>query len=1147
MPEPVPTFQSLPTEYRKLVHLAEERHGISIAPLRALSGGWSGAILYLVRVASVDSGGVEHLILKLDRKHPKASADEITRHRAVQEGSPPSFARDHIPELAFDRVEADGALAIFYTIAGQSLRNCRTLSSYRRQPRLQRLFAATNSYLLEEWNADFAFETVPHPQELMEGWLGFRLEAGQKIERFLQEACGLPAGTPGFLVEGNLLPNPLRYARDPASWGSIRSMDVAVGRQHGDLNTNNVLASFSRQGQELEGYYLIDFAQFKENKPLLFDHRYLEMSYLVHVLSDSSLSAVVDLINRYSEHAVLPPDETPIELAGVNAAVREARTTFGHWVHEKHPSLADDLWGQYWLAGAAAGLSFCHKTAMADEHRLAGLIYGAANLKQYFNHFDLPLPTEAAQLYAEGQKDDLAGERIRPSRALQHNLPAPLTEFVGRMREMEEIRELLLRPEVHLVSLTGPGGTGKTRLALEAARGLLDRFPQGVYFVDLAGIRDPALVVPTTAHTLDLREGSGQSPLEKLKDYLADREVLLLLDNFEQVAAAAVDLAELLSAAPGLKVVVTSRVPLQLRGEHEYPVSSLEMPPELDLALDETLTYESVMLFHQQAKAVQPRFEITEDNRSAVVEICRRLDGLPLAIEIAAARIKMLTPDALLGRLDQSLAFLVSPARDMPDRQRTLRGTIDWSYQLLEAEVQRLFARLGIFAGGFTLEAAQAICRSMEEEEVFDGVETLLNNSLLRQVDSATEELRFDMLQTIREFALEKAEQAGIMAELEGAHCGYFTQLAGSGMEGGIYGPDSVLWMKIYDQEHDNYRQAMSWALQHPDDGAEPLMVMMTQLSWFWYRYGYLQEGSEWTERALEATEAGGASPGRAFALAARGSLALWSGDLLIAAQRTREAMEMAQRLDLELVVAICKMTYGTTLVNQGRDKEAYAHLVDSVELYDGLDQRWLKGTALVHLANVSLGLGDPEQALDWLDRARPLLNTTGDVWTMAFGLGNYGEVARAQGDYEKAEEFYRRTEALYKQADSKGDQARLITALGYIALHRGEDEEAKTSFLESLDEFRKLGNVRGIAEALAGVAVLAAELGEQMWAAPLLSAAEARLKDLDGVWWPADRVEIDRAKERMGNALGEDYQALWAQGQLMPLEQAIEYAERGW
>jgi predicted ATPase/Tfp pilus assembly protein PilF len=1149
MPESVLSFQSLPPEYQRVIQLAEEENEIAISPLQELAGGWSGAIIYLVRVASTDSGSVEHLILKLDRKRPMSSSDEISRHERVQEKSPPEFTRLHIPDLAYDRVEADNALAIFYSIAGQSLHNFRTLSSYRRQSRLETLFSATYHFLLDEWNADLTFEQVDYPQHLLKRWLGFRLDAGQNIETFLSEVCQLHPEIPGFIVQGSVLPNPLHYARQSESWGDVRSCDAVVGLQHSDLNTNNILAKFSRLGYELEGYYLIDFALFKENMPLLYDLRYLEMSYLVHTISKGVYTSVVDMICRFSEHDILEADQIQIEMAGVNAAIRAGRMAFEDWVRDNHPSLHDDLWGQYWLAGAAAGMSYCHKAGQADEIRLAGLIYAAANLKQYLNLFGIPMPAEANQLYAEGSIGGVSvtGEPLAsPVGKVVHNLPAPPTKFIGRVTSLEKVTDLLLRPEVRMVTLTGPGGTGKTRLSLEAGRGLLDRFPDGVFFIDLAQISDPSLVASTTAHTFDIREGGGRPPLETLKDYLAAKEMLLIFDNFEQVTGAAPDVSQLLATAPGLKALVTSRVPLQLRGEHEYPVSPLDTPPDTHQSVDEILEYESVALFRQQARTIRPNFEINEGNRDAVVEICRRLDGLPLAIEIAAARIKMLTPQALLKRLDQSLNLLVGGALDLPDRQQTLRRTIDWSFELLEPQVQTIFTRLGIFAGGFNLEAAEEICKPIDEMDVFAGVESLLNNSMLRQVRSITDEPRFDMLQMIREYALEKASQAGIMAEIHWAHLDVFTQLMVSAMTGGVFGAESVLWLQRYEEEHDNFRLALSWALEHPDEGIQPVITMMTQLTWFWYRYGHLQEGSEWTERILVATEGMGESPARALALAVRGYLALWSGDLTVSAQRTREAVEMCQKLNFDLGLSMAKLSYGTTMVNQGQHKEAYPHLVDAVELYDQINQPWMKGTTLVHLANVSLGMGDPQQAIQWLDMAMPYMMQSGDVWSMAFALNNYGEVARAQGDYEKAEEFYRRTEELYEQADAKGDQARLVHTFGYIAQHKGNFKEARSLFLESLDDFRELGNHRGIAECLAGLAALATESGKYEWAAPLLSAAESQMKAFDGAWWPADCVEIDRAKDRIQSALGDEYEELWVRGQSMGVEEAIAYAING-
>jgi len=1146
MPESVISFNSLPPEYQRIIQIAEEKHEIAIAPLQELAGGWSGAIIYLVRVASTDSNKVQHLVMKLDRKRPTSSSDEISRHKAVQENSPPEFAKNHIPNMAYERVETEEALAIFYAIAGQSLHSYRTLSSYRRQSRIEALFSVTNHVLLDDWNIDLTFEQFDHPQDLLKRWLGFRLEPGQKIEAFVRETCHLSPDIPGFIAQGNVLPNPLHYARTPEIWGEVRPGDAIVGLQHSDLNTNNILAKFSRQSDEPEGYYLIDFALYKENMPLLYDQRYLEMSYLVHSISRGAASSVMDLIYRYGEHDILDSDQINIEMAGANAAIRSGRVAFANWVRDNHPSLHDDLWGQYWLAGTAAGLSYCHKAGQANEVRLAGLIYAAANLKRYFAMFGLPMPGEASQLFAEGRVEAAARTGAPQPPAVQkpqHNLPASPTNFIGRKTELAELNDLLQRPDVRLISLTGPGGTGKTRLSLEAGRANLDLFPDGVYFIDLAQIWDPSLVSPTIAHTLGIREGGGQPPLETLKGYLGNKDMLLIFDNFEQVTAAAPDVAELLTSAPGIKIIVTSRILLRLRGEQEYPVSPLEVPADLRKPGEDILKYESIALFRQQARSVQPRFEITAENRSAVVEICRRLDGLPLAIEIAAARTRMLPPRGILKRLDQSLSLLVGGPKDLPDRQQTLRQTIDWSYELLEVGEQELFARLGIFAGGFTLDAAEEICKGLDID-VFSGIETLLNDSLLRQVQSVSDEPRFDMLLTIREYALEKAEEAGIMTDLRWAHCGYFTEMATNNTVEVSFGTSaSGMWLQRYDEESDNFRAALSWAFEHPEEGITAVITMMTQLTWFWYRYGHLQEGSEWTERALAATEMMGDSPARALALVGRAYLAMWSGDLVVSDKLAQEAVKISQRISFDQGLSWAELAYGTTLINQGKDKDAYPHLVDAVELYDEQEQSWMKGVTLVHLANVSLGMGDSAQAIKWLDMAMPVLKGSGDQWGMAFGLNNYGEVARALGDYDRAEEFYRQTEALYALADAKGDQARLVHTFGYIAQHKGDYEGAKALFLQSLSDFRELGNHRGIAECLAGLAALAAEQENYEWAAPLLGAAEKQLTSFGGDWWPADRVEIERASERMQAALGDTYQELWTRGQSMAVEDAIHYA----
>ncbi|HVN15129.1 MAG TPA: hypothetical protein VMT73_05260, partial [Anaerolineales bacterium] len=422
MPEPTTDFQSLPEDYQNIIRLAQDAHNIAIMPLELLVGGWSGAVVYLVSVSWNETKRVEHCILKLDRKSKNAKSDEVTRHNAVMSKSTPEFARDHIAELVFDRVEREGTLAIFYRIAGQSLLKYRPLSKHERQNQLKTIFTKTNSVLLAEWNSAQNFEQAIHPQKVLETWLGFRLDAGGNIEKFLQTTCRVKPDTTGLLINGHIFPNPLLYARKPEAWGKTRPIDIAIGLIHGDLNTNNILVKFAEDNETLEGYYLIDFALFKDQMPLLYDQRYLEMSYLIHAMKQASFAKCVNLITLLAVADAPDPYKAPIEMSGVSAIIGSARSAFAEWVDANHPSLRDDLWGQYWLAGVAAGLAYCHKAGQPDEQRLAGLIYAAANLRRYATVFNLPLPTDVELLFDENQTDKDSPGVLQGGKP-KHNLP----------------------------------------------------------------------------------------------------------------------------------------------------------------------------------------------------------------------------------------------------------------------------------------------------------------------------------------------------------------------------------------------------------------------------------------------------------------------------------------------------------------------------------------------------------------------------------------------------------------------------------------------------------------------------------------------------------------------------------------------------
>ncbi|HSH81837.1 MAG TPA: adenylate/guanylate cyclase domain-containing protein, partial [Herpetosiphonaceae bacterium] len=482
---------------------------------------------------------------------------------------------------------------------------------------------------------------------------------------------------------------------------------------------------------------------------------------------------------------------------------------------------------------------------------------------------DLIRPEHVFQLVAPDLPSDFPPLRTLENRP--NNLPLQLTPFIGRERELAAVCERLLDVTTRLVTLTGPGGTGKTRLALQVAADLLDHFANGVWFVDLAPIADPSLLVSTIATALGVRETGGQSLLDSLKAYLREKQLLLVLDNFEQITAVADQVAALLAAAPALKVLVTSRVPLHVRGEHEYAVPPLPLPDRAaGTSPDRLSQYEAVRLFIDRARDVQAAFAVTNTNAPAVAEICHRLDGLPLAIELAAARVKLLSPEAILQRLDRPLKLLSGGARDLHTRQQTLRATIDWSYNLLAPKEQTLFRRLGVFTGGFDLAAVDAVCGTGDEAgDVFDTVAALVDNSVVRPVETLDGEPRFTVLETIREYALERLEAAGETGGLRRHHVEYFLLLAERGdLE--LRGPNELAWLNRLETEHDNLRAALQWTLDQRE--AELGLRLVGALTLFWRYRGHWSEGHAWLERLLAVGDA--AAPAvRARALAGAGNI----------------------------------------------------------------------------------------------------------------------------------------------------------------------------------------------------------------------------------------------------------------------------------
>jgi len=771
------------------------------------------------------------------------------------------------------------------------------------------------------------------------------------------------------------------------------------------------------------------------------------------------------------------------------------------------------------------------------------LIYAAVNLKRYIKTFKLSLPTQVENLYDENLPESDSPGGIPHIKKLRHNLPAQPTPFIGRTKQVAAIKELLLSADTYLVTLMGPGGTGKTRLSLQVAQELLDQFPDGVYFVPLADDTNADQFISRVAQQLAVREG-GRPLLENIKDYLRDKKLLLVMDNFEQLVSAAPAVAEILAAAPHLKIITSSRIALNLHGEREFPVPPLDLPPaENESALENLIENESVILFVGRAQAVHPNFVLTEDNASDVAEICRRLDGLPLALELAAARVKLLQPRAIRSRLDDQLKLLTGGARDLPSRHQTLRNTLEWSYNLLNEDEKKLYARLSVFVGGFTFEAAEAICNAEGNLDILEVLTALVNNSILRQENTADGEPRFGMLETIRAYAVERLADSGEMETLRAQHAQYFGNEVANHIGFNIYTAKAFHWLNWLEREHDNIRATLTWSLTAPG-GIELGAGMVNILFWFWYRRGYFSEGRMWADKILASAALQADSIPRAFALLSSGLLAIWQGKQDIGLAHMEESLAIVQKAGDEQWLAFLFMGKAVALLNMGQDSAAQPLLEESHKKFKEQNIAPFHAITLVHLGNVELGLGHREQAQIYHEEALGVARIIGESWLIAFALNNLGEVARTQGQFDEARKYYEESETLLRASGDRGDVARLVHSLGYIAQHEEELEVAESQFRKSLTMFRRLGNRRGMAECMAGLAGLKARQGQTVWGTTMLSAAESVLKITGGAWWPADRVEVERNRAMLKSALSdEDFKKAWKTGEAMTIDQALNFA----
>jgi predicted ATPase/class 3 adenylate cyclase len=726
-----------------------------------------------------------------------------------------------------------------------------------------------------------------------------------------------------------------------------------------------------------------------------------------------------------------------------------------------------------------------------------------------------------------------------------HNLPIQLTSFIGREREILEVKRLL--GAARLVTVTGSGGAGKTRLALQVAAELLEQYPDGVWVVELAALSDHALVPNAVVSTLNISEQRGRPLTETLIEYVRPKALLFIVDNCEHLLVACAELTgSLLRSCPNLRLLATSREPLGIPGEIIWQIPSLSVPDSRSKpSLDDLTQYEAVRLFAERAATSAPAFGISADNVRAVVQVCQRLDGIPLAIELAAARVKVLTVEQIANRLDDRFRLLTGSARSVLPRQQTLLATMDWSHDLLSDKERALLRRLSVFAGGCTLEAVEGVCsgNGIAAGDVLNVLAQLVDKSLV-VAETRGGEARYRLLETVRQYARDRLAESHEMTEVQNRHLDWYRALA-EHAEPKLRGPEQKAWLERLEVEHDNIRAALDWSGKE-SGSAEAGLRLAGSLSWFWFMHGHAQEGRQRLERALSAG-AGGSAPARAKALAGTGIIARRQGEYQRAQAALEESLVLSQEMGDHWGIGFSLHHLGHVADEAISYDQAKARFHESLAAFRAAGDNWGVAASLNCLGEAMQHRGDNAEATPLLKESLTLCREIGDKWLSAYPVRILGIIAAYGGHYEAATALLEESLAIERETGDKFGMAQSQSTLGNIASHQGNFERATSLLKESIILRKELGSKLGLAECLERLGAVAGGQRRPDRAVRLFGAAEALRQSIGSPLPDADRGDYDRNVNAARAVLGEDaFAAGWAAGRAMTLEQAIESALAG-